>query len=219
MEIPKNWTFKDKDVAAGFDNHVREQLPWYNLATQAVAHIGRHYLPKNGRMYDIGASTGNIGRSLEKEIQERNIELIAIEESVQMAELYSGGGSIVVADALEYNFEMFDFAVCFLTMMFFPVPERRNWIHVLSSKIRPGGAIAIFDKILTPSGYAGTVLRRMAMRWKLDSGTDPAQIVEKELSLAGYQRPICPRIIEHCGNATQFFQFGEFAGWIIEKNE
>jgi tRNA (cmo5U34)-methyltransferase len=64
LKIPTDWTFKNADVAAGFDDHVREQLPWYDIATASVAHVIRHYLPDGGLMYDIGASTGNIGRAV-----------------------------------------------------------------------------------------------------------------------------------------------------------
>ena len=56
MDIPREWTFENTDVASGFDRHVREQLPWYDLVTGAVAHIARHYIPKDGLVYDIGAS-------------------------------------------------------------------------------------------------------------------------------------------------------------------
>ncbi len=42
--IPKEWTFHSDTVADKFDRHVREQLSWYDLATQAVAHalIAQH---------------------------------------------------------------------------------------------------------------------------------------------------------------------------------
>jgi len=48
MKIPSNWTFKSKDVAEHFDAHVREQLPFYDLVTDTIVHIARHYLPNNG---------------------------------------------------------------------------------------------------------------------------------------------------------------------------
>jgi hypothetical protein len=35
---PKEWTFYSDAVADKFDRHVREILPWQDLATQAVAH-------------------------------------------------------------------------------------------------------------------------------------------------------------------------------------
>ena len=217
IDIPNSWTFKDPSIAAGFDSHVREQLPWYDLATQAIVHIGRHYIPTGGVVYDIGASTGNIGLGLKQILEERDATLTAIEESEDMASHYKGGGELVIANAIDYEFKNFDFAVCFLVLMFFPVSVRRSWISSLISKMNPGGAIVIVDKIVTPQGYAGTALRRLAMAWKVDTGTSATDIVRKELSLAGYQRPINPKIFDDLG--IRFFQIGEFSGWVIEKSE
>lgn len=217
MNIPDQWTFKSADVADGFDAHVREQLPWYDLATKAVAHLGRHYIPRGGLVYDIGASTGNIGRALADTITSRAANLIAIEESPEMAARYSGPPTLIVSDALTYEFEMFDFAVAFLAMMFFPVASRTAFLNGLISRTRPGGALVIVDKLVTPPGYCGTALRRLAMSWKLDSGTPPDDVVRKELSLAGYQRPLSPNMFH--GRGEVFFMFGEFIGWICERNE
>ena len=217
LSIPKNWNFKSANIAHGFNRHVREQLPWYDLATDAVAHIGRHYLPRGGLMYDVGASTGNIGRALQDVIVERGVSLIAIEESAAMVKLYKAPGKVEHADALTFEYQQFDFAVAFLCMMFFPVAQRKAWLNKMATLIRPGGALVIVDKVVTPAGYTGTVLRRMAMAWKMKSGTPEHEIVAKELSLAGYQRPLCPHLFD--GRAQQFFYIGEFAGWIIERGE
>ena len=78
MKIPSNWTFENKEVAENFNNHVREQLPWYDLATQAVIHLARHYIPNNGLVYDLGASTGNIGNAIKDILTTRNAEFIAL---------------------------------------------------------------------------------------------------------------------------------------------
>ena len=64
MQIPQNWTFKSDHIADHFDQHVREQLPWYDLATFATAQMARHYVPQGGKVYDIGCATGNMGRVL-----------------------------------------------------------------------------------------------------------------------------------------------------------
>jgi len=83
--------------------------------------------------------------------------------------------------------------------------------------VKPGGAIVIVDKVNTPPGYVGTCMRRLAMRWKIDNGASHEDVVKKELSLAGYQRPLDPSWLEPI--AHRWFQFGEFAGWIIERGE
>ena len=216
MKIPEHWTFKDKEVAKCFDKHVNEQLPWYKLATEAVTHVCRHYLPTNGKVYDIGASTGNIGRAIEPVLSERKAKLIAIEESVEMATEYEAVGQLIVGKAEEHKYEEFDVAILFLVLMFIPPIKRARLLTQLKKKLRTGGAIIIFDKVEAPEGYFGTVLRRLTMAWKLQNGATAEDIVKKELSLSGVQRPIKDELL---GNkAKRFFTFGEFAGWIIEKN-
>lgn len=217
LKIPSRWTFRNSAVAQNFDSHVREQLPWYDLATSAVAHLARHYIPPEGLVYDIGASTGNISRALEGTLNERRARIVSIEEAPEMANKFKGPGALVIADALGFDYEPFDFAVCFLALMFMPVQARGSFVRRLQSKLKEGGAIVVVDKIEAPGGYLGTALKRLTMSWKVQTGTAPADIVRKELALGGVQRPINPGILGK--NARQFFSFGEFAGWIIESPE
>lgn len=214
FDIPRNWTFENSDVARGFDRHVREQLPFYEMATDAISHIGRHYIPANGLVYDIGASTGNVGNALSLTLKDRYAEFVAIESSLQMVEQYRGPGRIVHADAASYDYEPFDLAVSFLTLMFIPVDQRIALIQRLRSSIKPGGAIVIFDKCQAVTGYPATIMARMTLAGKVAAGVDPAEIVAKELSLGGVQRPINPTILG--SDAIEWFRFGEFAGWLIE---
>jgi tRNA (cmo5U34)-methyltransferase len=215
MKIPKEWTFKSSNVAKGFDAHVREQLPWYDLCTHAVVHLARHFIPKGGMCYDIGASTGNIGLAINALLDQRKAQLVSIEESREMVANWHGVGKPIVADAVGYDYAEYDFATLFLLLMFIPIHERKPFMQRLYAKLRIGGAIVIVDKLDSQAGYVGTALRRLALAWKMESGTPAADILAKELSLAGYQRPISTDIFP--APAFQFFLLGEFAGWVIIK--
>lgn len=214
---PGAWTFNDPAIADAFDQHVREQLPWYEMATGAVAHIARHYIPEGGLAYDLGASTGNIGRSIADVLERRHARLIPVEPSPDMAALYRGPhpDNLLQQPAQMVDFEPFDFAVLFLTMMFVPVPERAGLLARLRARLQPGGAIVIVDKCPAAAGYVATVLWRLTLAGKMATGCDPAEIVAKELSLGGVQRPLDPQTLGP--DALEFFRFGEFAGWIIER--
>ena len=155
MEIPANWTFETSDVATGFDSHVREQLPWYDLATAAIT----------------AAET--------------------------------------------YEYEPFDLGISFLTLMFVEPSKRRDFVIDLLEKCRPGGAIVIFDKLESAHGYLGTIMSRLTLAGKYEAGVDAREIIEKELSLAGVQRPITLEQLP--GAPYQWFRFGDFAGYILEK--
>ena len=215
MDIPKEWTFENAGIAQSFNRHVREQLPWYDLVTNAVVHIARHYIPQNGLVYDIGASTGNIGVALEPALTRRRAKLIPIEPSARMCAEYVGPGKehLVQMDACRYHFEPFDVAVCYLVIMFIPVHERPAFIAKLKASLKSGGAIVIVDKCEAATGYQATVLWRLTLAGKLAAGVLPEHIIAKELSLGGVQRPLDPALLGE--NAIQWFRFGEFAGWII----
>lgn len=217
IEIPTDWTFKNASVADGFERHVREQLPWYELATGAVAHVARHYIGEKGLIYDIGASTGNISRALADTAAARTARIINIEPSPEMCDRFNGAGKLVQADALDFDYEQFDVAICFLTVMFMPIGERVAFLRRLQSKIKPGGAMIVFDKTEIGVGYLSTVMHRLTIAGKVATGCDPKEIIEKELSLCGVQRPLSYQFMRHAlPNAVEMFRFGEFAGYVIE---
>lgn len=217
--IPEEWTFKADEVAENFDAHVRSQLPWYDLATRAVAHIARHYLPPSGgRLYDLGASNGNIGRSLAKEIVGRGAEYVAIDDSEEMVSKFDAPGRIVCADVSEFEFEPFDVAVCFLCLMFVPLAKRGKVLANLKRAARPGAVIIVVDKDNAPSGYPSVVLHRMTLAMKAEAGVAPDLIVAKEMSLGGIQRPVDLRDLRDLlpWKPVDFFRFGEFYGVFAE---
>lgn len=213
MDIPSNWTFKSNEVADGFDRHVREQLPWYDLMAGAAAHIARHYIPEDGRVLDLGCSTGNMGRLLADTLTLRRVDFIPVDNSQQMIDIYAGPGKPTLADFAHWTIPTYDVAICFLSLMFVAPRDRDALLSALRSQMRPGGALIIVDKAEAHGGYIGTILARLTLAGKVASGTRADDIVAKELSLIGVQRPIEAR---HLTNAVRVFQFGEFAGWVIE---
>jgi tRNA (cmo5U34)-methyltransferase len=214
MKIPRDWTFKKFYIAKGFDRHVREQLPWYDLATGIVKHIARHYLNRGGLVYDIGASTGNVGKAISDIVKNRGASLIAIDNSEEMVKLYSGPGKIELANAEEYEYKNFDIAICFLSLLFLSQEKRKYLIQRLLGKVRKGGAIIIFDKEEPSKGYVSIIKVRLALAGKLASGATAKEIIEKELSLSGIQRPISKNELPR--EAQEIFRFGDFFGVIIE---
>lgn len=214
MNIPRNWTFESEGIAAGFDRHVRDQLPFYAAVSGAVAHVARHYVAQGGLVYDLGASTGNVGRALAAVLDDRAATLVPIEASAALCARYAGPGRVLCRDAREITFQPFDLAVCFLFLMFLPIPDRAALLGRLRAAVKPGGAIVVVDKEQAGSGYAATVLWRLALAGKVAAGVPPAEVVGKELSLAGVQRPL--RSGELGADAVEWFRFGDFAGWLIE---
>ncbi|CAH6841686.1 tRNA (Cmo5U34)-methyltransferase [Vibrio chagasii] len=213
MMIPKDWTFKSSDVAEGFDTHVREQLPWYNIASSMTAHFARNYLPENGVLLDLGCSTGNVSDSCRETITNRNVSVVNVDNSEEMAELFRGVGEVTIANIENFEIPEFDVCVMFLSMMFVPVNSRSALIMELMKNTRKGGLVLIVDKMESFSGYSGQVINRLSLVNKLDAGAKPDEVLAKELSLSGVQRPINPELLK---SFTKWFQIGEFCGYLYE---
>jgi tRNA (cmo5U34)-methyltransferase len=209
----KDFAFSENMVGENFNNHVKEQLPFYEMVTDAVTMIVRNYLPENGLIYDIGASTGNITSNIASFAISRNAKVESIERSEDMAKTWRGHGMIHVVNATKFEYKNFDVCVCFLVLMFMSIEERENLLLNLTNKLKKGGVIIVVDKLLVEGGYFGTVLRRLTLDWKLKNGATAKEIINKELSLSGVQRPMTKEEV----NGKEFFRFGEFVGWVIEK--
>lgn len=219
MNIPEHWTFHSPEVANRFEEHVREQLPWYDMVTDAVAYIVRNYLTQHQRVVDIGASTGNMIDKLMPLLIERDAYATAIDTSEPMVDIlverFKNHMNVTVEyeDALRCPLEMAQVHIMFLTMMFIPVHQRETLIKRVLEKTHKGGVIIIVDKVADHSGYFATVLKRLGMHWKINQGAKLEDVARKEMSLAGVQIPLDPSMLP---NAKEFFRMGEFAGWVIE---
>jgi tRNA (cmo5U34)-methyltransferase len=199
-----DWTFDDLD----FDTHVREQLPWYDLATECVSFLAKQYIPtSNGLVYDIGASTGNMSKAIQQTLVARNALCISIEPNQSMIQKFNGYGEVVEKNAQDFVYDNYDVAILFLTVMFIPVSERDLLFKKLKRKLKKGGAIIVVDKVNDASGYFSTCLKRLTLHFK--NKVKKKDIINKELSLSGVQRP-------SKRNGKLFFKVGEFEGWIIE---
>lgn len=209
--MTKHWTFEDSELANNFGDHVRGQLPWYDLATGLVRCIAENYLTEGGVMYDIGASDGNITSACRDLIKERSIHAISIEPSLEMCKVWQGEGELVNNFAEHYDFKCFDLCVCFLTLMFIKPSVRTILLNRLKEKMNAGSAIVIVDKFVGFGGYKSIVLDRMTLRQKLASGETAENIIAKELSLSGVQRPFANLF----DSKDQFFQIGNFKGYLI----
>lgn len=84
--------------------------------------------------------------------------------------------------------------------------------HVARHYIPEGGLV--YD-IGASTGNVATVLWRLALAGKVAAGADARDVIAKELSLSGVQRPLHP---DELTGAVEIFRFGDFAGWIIEHD-
>jgi tRNA (cmo5U34)-methyltransferase len=216
----KDWTFKNKEIANEFDNHVREQLPWYEMVKKIIVFIIRSYVNTNGLIYDIGCSTGNLARALGDIIKARDLKLIGIDDSKDMLDLYPffDLGSTWCGNALEYDYQEFDVAVLFLVSMFFDTNKREDFLQRLYEKKKKNGIIILVDKFVNnDSNYFSTVMNRFNILLKMGNLIESKEILNKELSLSGIQVPLqYSELPKGKGKGPiEFFRVGDFRGYVF----
>lgn len=221
MIVPESWTFKNESVAKHFDDHVREQLPWYDSATSLVAHLVTAYAGEGARIYDIGCSTGNLSAVLSATATTRNWHWVGVDNSSEMLAQYRGiqPENLVCSDANNVSYEKHDVCVCFLSLLFLSRSDRHALLNYIWAKLKPGGALIIVDKQLPPNGYLGTVLHRYTIKSKFEAGARAEDIVKKEYALLGVQIPLSVEELPFHKDAEPipFFHHGEFFGVIMVK--
>lgn len=205
----KDWSWAR--ISDTFDAHVREQLPWYDTATTGVVHMVRAFLPNGGHVYDVGASTGNIGNAIAATLTERAADLTAIEPEPGMK--YTGPGKLLRERVETVSPAPHDVSVWMLTLMFIPPHERSVVLTKFWNALRPGGCMIGIDRVCRwpGSGEVALAMERCSWTAKLDGGATAEAIVAKELQLSGIQRPI-----DHIPG-DEWFRFGQFVGWVKTK--
>ena len=95
-----------------------------------------------------------------------------------------------------------------------PANTRQQFLKKLHTNLNDGGAIVVVERMEAGEGYPATISSRLTLSNKLKSGATPDEIITKELSLSGVQRPM--RLCELPSKPVEFFRMGDFAGYIIE---
>jgi tRNA (cmo5U34)-methyltransferase len=216
MHIPSDWSFSLPDIAENFSSHVREQLPFYDIATLAISDLVRFYLPRCGTLVDVGASTGNISRSCADTISSRHATTISIEPSQEMALRFRGVGELVVCNAEDYEMPECDVVVSFLSLGFMAARFRREFVSKTMHRIRPGGAFIVVERSSSSGNH--NAARHMIHAAKLRGGATAEDVVAKEASISGVLRPVDFRIFSP-HNGWPFFSYADFQGYVFEAPE
>ncbi len=147
-------------------------------------------------------------------LESREVECINVDDSNEMEGLFSGIGKFENHNLCDFNPETYDVTVMFLALMFIPVYRREYLIGQLISKQRKGGALIVVDKFTPANSYLSKTISRMTFLNKLKAGCPKEEVIEKEMSLIGVQRPCDVSLFD---KFERWFQVGEFIGYVYCK--
>jgi len=206
--------FNFDSVADHFNTHLTGQLPWYDTFMDGfLPEVASFFIRNNSRVYDLGASTGNVEKRISPFLLDRNIDFTPIEQNREMVKNYKGQDwKVVNSDFTEVALQPFSFSTSILAMSFVPPLKRIKFISELCEACEVGGAILFLEKFVNTSGVVGTIFNRITWRNKLDAKEPLQQIVDKELGLSGVQYPLYPQEIP--ASSHLIWSWGDFRAYL-----
>lgn len=203
------WDFHQ--IADKFDEHVREQLPFYDFAQKLFAIYTQSVLFQDAKLLELGCSTGNLARQLQKYIEEKNIDYLGIDTVEKMLE--KNPLPTLKADITKQSFIGFDTIVSFLTLVFIPKAQRIKILKKIYKELPLGGHLLLLERF-TSNEQISLINHRNILLSKKET---PNKILEKEISLIGSQYLLDEW--ELPGKPNLFFCVSDFKAYLIEKTK
>ena len=218
----KNFCFNFSKLK-GFDTHVRKQLPWYDIVLDALEFFTACFLTEKGTVYDIGSGTGNYYQRIAPLLESREASYIGIEKAPNMYERHQSlagrtKDSLYNLDIRDFQIsEPYDVCIVNLMLMFLPYEAQGQLLRKLLGKMSPFGILILVEKDFSRGeGFLRYVLERLTMYLKLKQGVPKDEILEKELSLMGIQRPLYDMQLGGRYRVTEWLRIANFTGLAVE---
>lgn len=189
-----SWTFSG-DVSQTFDEHVSKSVPFYKDGHDLVVKLSDFFLNDDSICYELGASTGQLTKSLAIRNANKQTRFIAVDlvpEMVEKAKENCKGHSnieCVVDDIIEMDLEPSDMIICYYTIQFIKPKLRQLLFDKIYQSLNWGGALILFEKIRGSDARFQDIFTAIYTDYKIDQGYNADQIISKTRSLKGVLEP------------------------------
>lgn len=187
---PEGWSFGG-EVWRHFDGHIRRSIPFYDQLHQLIATLATGFSPPQGRLYELGSSTGTLCRALRRALPEAEIIGVDCEQSMVDAARREGGNiDYVCADVCDYPLQPCHFVSLCYCLQFIPLAQRSAVLQAIYQQLEPGGALVLAEKVKRRDANYEDLCRSLLHHFKLAQGHTPEEIAAKDRSLAGVLTPL-----------------------------
>lgn len=216
-----NGNFSFETIEA-FDNHIDLSIPNYGNLQQAILRIATHYLRDNGRVYDLGCSTGLLLSRLVEMVDEQT-ELVGIDqaENLLSAAIHERV-RLVNVDLTTADFSLLpaNLILSVFTLQFLPIESRAALIKKVYDALPVGGAFIVAEKQYINDGYIQDTFTFSYYDMKLKHFSAD-EILSKQLSLRRIMRPLSEgenrELLSCFSRVVSFWQFLSFKAYLCIK--
>ncbi|ANV98730.1 tRNA (uridine-5-oxyacetic acid methyl ester)(34) synthase TrmP [Helicobacter enhydrae] len=180
----------DSQVASVFDDMIARSIPFYHQQIAILSDFATLHLPRHGRLYDLGSSTGNTLFDIHQKTKNQDCTLIGIDSSSSMcanatlkAQAYGYEIEFVQADLLDYPLLPSDVILANYTLQFIRPPIRNKAIEKIFASLKPGGIFLMSEKIICEDKTLDLQMIDYYLAYKKAQGYSSSEIAQKREAL------------------------------------
>lgn len=210
----------NSQVVEVFDDMLGRSVPLYHESIRRQAQIAASRYQPGTRIYDLGCSNGNVGLALCREMNGRDFEMFAVDNSAPMLETYAQRlASLDVAEQIhlqERDIRKVPLAnasvvIINLTLQFLPVADRDALIRDIYQNMVPGGVLLLTEKVVHENADMNNLEQDFYYRFKAENGYSQMEISQKREAL---ENVLVPESIEMHQERLQKSGFEAFDVWL-----
>lgn len=227
--VTEEWRF-DERVAAIFERHVRDSVPFYDEIHRMVAEMSDWFLHDSSLIYDLGTSTGEGIRRIYERHKHKNLRFLAVDLSKEMMEkarrklLDVPNVEFRVSDLNNpFPIENATLVLSILTLQFLKRDSRSRLLKEIFNGLVDGGAFVLVEKVVGETPKIDEMWIELHHDLKHRKSISRDEIALKARSLRGVLVPYSLqdnlRLVHETGfeEVDVFFKWYNWAGIIAIK--
>lgn len=183
----------DDRVAAVFPDMIQRSVPGYATLITQIGLLSGHYAQPGSVCYDLGCSLGAVSLAMQQNIDQPDIEIMAVDNAPAMIErarpIFANQPadrvpvSLHCADILDMPVRQASVVVMNFTLQFIARPERDALIRKIYQGLLPGGVLLLSEKLQFKPDTVNHVLIEGHHQFKRANGYSELEISQKRSAL------------------------------------
>ena len=188
------WTFAKPIVVKNFDDHVLKSVPLYKEGHEIIIDLSDFFLKENSVCYDIGCSTGELLKKIDKNLNLNSNKYYGIDNEKKMISFAKKKNKkknihFICNDISKINLKKSDLIISYYTLQFLKPKQRIQVLKKIYKSLNWGGGFIFFEKVRAPDARFQDLMLKIYDEFKIKNGFKLDEIASKTRSLYGILEP------------------------------
>lgn len=188
----------DHRVAGVFSDMIRRSVPGYGQIINTIGQLAKKYVTPETNIYDLGSSLGAATLSVRRQIEGRNCQIIAVDNSSSMIErcqenlqayVSDTDVNLVCADIQKIDINNASMVILNFTLQFISPADRNILIKKIYDGMNPGGILVLSEKLQFDDNLIHELLDTLHLDFKRANGYSELEISQKRSALENVMLP------------------------------